>query len=204
MKPRYRALLRFSTVIALLVLAAALLWNKRAERPRPYGCCTKEQILASSASLCRAVALHGTRLWLSAERDTRVERDGTIRRCWTSDCTDDSGGLVATFLWDAESGDLRLATGFPLKSSDGRATPLSRHEAVTRAQDCLDIFGIRRQAVRWRLSRVQETKPQTWKVDWQAEGRIASVRLNGRSGAPISVECWPLTGANGMHASSSE
>src|SRR5207248_1389076 len=95
-------------ILMTLLLLAARVWYVQGEQARAYGRFNAAQILARSEPLFRVIAPQATTLCLSADRDMRRERDGALRRCWTVECTDEAGHLVATLFWNADTGELSL------------------------------------------------------------------------------------------------
>src|SRR5579862_8649230 len=111
MRTRWSTLLCVSLTVFLAFLLSLRLLDMRAQRMRPYGAYTEQQILARSEPFLRALApgsLSGG-LWLSAEQQY-LWRRGASLPVWNVQCSDARQNDIGMLKWDARTGDLLFAS----------------------------------------------------------------------------------------------
>jgi hypothetical protein len=178
--------------LAVLLLVSCLRPNvqPKAGQDAPYGRYTEMQILARAEPLCRALAPRAAKLQLTASSVGIQSRRGAPLEFWEAQCTDQAGIHIASFIWYADTGDLRrVGRTWPTASAVG-TEPLNRGEAEQAARFWLRALGITEKMLPWRLASEPERISGVWRAQWQAGGRIAEIRIHAHSGDLILFNKW--------------
>src|SRR5689334_15015062 len=92
---------------ALAALYVAVTHRNQRVPLQLFGRYNEQQILARTEPLCHLFMTPGNNLRLSAsQQELQTE---PIQRYWMVDCTDEAGNYIASFSWNADSGDLYVA-----------------------------------------------------------------------------------------------
>jgi hypothetical protein len=157
----------------------------KAEANRPYGRYTPQQIVRRTQALCRALDPRADSLSYTPIRQALDDQPPI----WSVEGSDASGNCVMNFLWDANTGQLRVF-GRQLPRSDVVRSPLkTRHAAEHNAWQWLCTLGIAAERPHWRLTSLRLKSGGNWATKWQAEDRVANIIVN-ENGELLLASAW--------------
>ena len=175
--------------VLLLLFLGLLLAVRVRQSARPpvtlSGVATPLPVLARAATLCRRLGAGDGPLALEAARAAGRAP------WWQVECTDGTGGEVARFDWEADSGALAYVSRPGRSAVRGRV--MDSAQAVRTARRWLRSLRLGESApgeLPWTLGGVPQRFPCAWLVTWRAPGRRALVHLDARTGALFHAEAW--------------
>src|SRR5262249_32655692 len=156
--------------------------------------------------LCRTLLSDTDSVSLATEPTQTRAATGRPQLIWHVDCTDQTGVYLASFHWDARTGDLLYVghmNSLPVRSTGspafaGQRQPLTEVQAQRKAAwlsyRWLHRLGIAGEGSHWRLWRAPQRVKQsdTWYVGWRSADHEAVVHVEVRSNILVSVHNWRL------------
>jgi hypothetical protein len=195
-------------VCTLLVCVTLRHRQIKAEREGPFGNFSHQQILERTISLCRTLLPDTNRLALAAQPIQSQDANGQQQLVWYVECLDPAGEEVATFHWDARTGDLLIVGNLNAPSArSGSASAaaaqtqsLPVEQAKARAAflsyQWLHRLGIAAEGSRWRLTQAPERtarRSPIWSVSWRSGDHEALLKVDVGSDLLYSAQNWPLS-----------
>jgi hypothetical protein len=128
-----------------------------------------QQILTRTEPLCRVIAPSATGLRLfPTPICVHDAASGLIRHLWLVNCGDAAGRYAAYLVWDADNGDLLLASSGDVLPLWDRKAALNRREAAQVVRRWMSALGFTSTAQQWRLTRAPMQRYDTWRFHMQS------------------------------------
>jgi hypothetical protein len=137
-----------------------------------------QQISVRATPVCGLLGGGNGSLKETYELLQRVDANGAKHRIWVVDGIDAAGNCAVNTTWDAETGNLLIATHATPRRVPGK-TPVFAPTGVTRAAwHWMETLGVGKTASRWIAPRQPELRDNTWKVVLCSDRYCATVLLD--------------------------
>jgi len=188
----------FNKVVNLRTAAAAvlslLLVGRVAQDQRarnavsgPHGRYTLAQIIKRSMPLCGALDTSHDSLRLICE-PLPTSADGKTCLVWMVDGLDPQGKFKVHLVWDAETGELMVASRSVEPRRWKKGVELKRKEAQQITSSWLTTLGISELASGWKPDSDLHDTNFVWRVKWRTGTRGVSVSIDARTGEFIMAQ----------------
>ena len=182
----------------VLLVNGLWLWSqRRPEEPAPdegggpsrrY---TREQMLARSEPICRALAPQETALRLEAERNDAAPSEQSSGRYWDVYARGASGEHVLYLKWDEDTGEVWMASCRNDLPIQDEGPPLPEQEIVRAGRKCLHVLWARPDGAPWRLVQIKAPVPGDLNREmlWRRSRHSARIIVNRYTGALFLAKC---------------
>src|ERR1041385_1902061 len=164
------------------VLIATRLHQATIERSEPFGRYSKQQIVERTEPLCREISPGMTNLVMRAEQINVPRSAPKSQRYWTVDCELPGHEYVANFMWNADTGDLRLVGASPGYERPVSIPVMSRDEAVRKATEWLGKLDVAKRSPTWRAEPEPYVDRESWVVNLRGATVSVWIKMEERAG----------------------
>jgi len=192
-----RRLVLYSVAIGVAIAVGVrvnLYMQKQRRDALPYGKYTMPQILKRSSPICTAIAQDPDGIRLVGVRLRGGTQGKPPSRLWAVDAYAMRGGFRSHLLWNAENGELLIASRFsPARGNENRH-PMPKDYAKRVTGSCIATLGIAGLDSGWRVEDA-DLSGNSWRITWRASAHRYRVAVDAANGNLLFADSLSINGS---------